>query len=90
MNTLLLLLITIVASQCAHVLPIVRIDLDAAPETRWVGALNTVLNLHGFENSFGPAFAHHNASVFSHLPAEVFAICGNAIKKHFPVYAAEL
>jgi N-acylethanolamine-hydrolysing acid amidase len=52
--------------------------------------LETVLGLHGYEHSFEPAFAHHNVTVFSRLPAETFKICGDAIAKHFPKYAAEL
>lgn len=34
-----LLLLLVKISESAHVLPIVRIDLDTAPETRWIAAL---------------------------------------------------
>ena len=44
-----LLLSIVVVAQGIHVLPIVDIDLDAAPETRWVNALQAVLDNFGYE-----------------------------------------
>jgi N-acylethanolamine-hydrolysing acid amidase len=84
------LILFIATCHCAHILPVVDIDLDGPPEQRWIEALRVVLELHGYENSFGPAFAHHNISTFNHFSAEVFQICGKAIDEHFPKYAAEL
>lgn len=49
-----------------------------------------MLNKHGYENSFEPTFKDRNLTIFSKLPVEIFKHCGDAVKKYFPIYAAEL
>lgn len=84
---------------CVDLLPFVvgdlmpprfELDLSLLPQRRWSGALDLVLDTHGFDNSFGPAFKFHNDSLFSYLTAEQFTELAAALTTHFPETATEL
>eukprot|EP00040_Diaphanoeca_grandis_P013583 m.68748 g.68748 ORF g.68748 m.68748 type:complete len:422 (+) comp23988_c0_seq1:257-1522(+) len=70
--------------------PQFRLDTAQPPEHRWDGAVKAVLDVHAWDTGFGPSFAAHNASLFSHLPAEAFDVMVLALETYFPVNAAEL
>ena len=70
--------------------PAFLVDLDAAPEARWRGAVGAVVAAHGWEHSFGASFAAHNATLFDALLPEHYAALGAAVTAHFPEQAAEL
>ena len=70
--------------------PLFVVDLDAAPAERWSGAVDLVVRAHGWDSSFGAAFAAHNASLFEHMDAEHFATLAAALRRDFPEQAAEL
>ncbi|CAJ1389830.1 unnamed protein product [Effrenium voratum] len=66
------------------------LDLKKPPEERWEGAVDLILQRHGYAHSFAPVFAEHNATLFDHLTAEHFEALGQAVERHFPSTAAEL
>ncbi len=70
--------------------PVVNVDMDGPPESRWAAALDTVLVYHPWENSFGPVFAFINQTLMNTLPAFVFPTVANALQTHWPIQAAEL
>ena len=70
--------------------PAFVVDLDAAPEARWRGAVGAVVAAHGWEHSFGASFAAHNATLFDALLPEHYTALGAAVTAHFPEQAAEL
>ena len=66
------------------------VDLDAAPNQRWRGAVKTVLDVHPFEWSFGAAFAQHNKTLFQNVTAAQYTLLGQALSMHYPDSADEL
>lgn len=55
-------------------LPKVEIDFSVPPKDRWRGALRTILDLYGYDNSFGPVFKFHNKYTFNVLEKSDYTI----------------
>ena len=70
--------------------PHFTVDLDKPPSERWRGSVSAVLDAHPFEYSFGPVFAAHNASLFSKLSRQQWALLGESVRKNHPENAAEI
>lgn len=70
--------------------PRFTVDLGVSGAERWDGAVQAVLATHSWNQSFGPAFAEHNASLFSSLTEEQWALLASSVKSFFPDYALEL
>jgi N-acylethanolamine-hydrolysing acid amidase len=70
--------------------PMVVVDMDGEAASRWVGALDAVLALHSWDDSFGALFDHINSTVITYLPSHVFPTVAEAIRTHFPVQYQEL
>lgn len=87
---MLLLLALISFAQSFTILPRFNISLDGPPKARWQPAVKYFLQTHGFENSFGAVFKHHNSTVFARLTPAHYQTLTTAIKTHFAVYAEEL
>eukprot|EP00757_Euglenozoa_sp_SAG-D1_P006403 gene6403-biopygen13661 len=60
------LFLWIVGTLAIHPAPTFVVDLDKPAIQRWSGAVRSVVNRHGWEHSFGPVFASHNASLYSY------------------------
>ncbi|CAK57400.1 unnamed protein product (macronuclear) [Paramecium tetraurelia] len=88
-QTLLLFqLFTIIS--CYSYLPQLEIDLNAPPKQRWMKAVQTVLELHGYQNSFGSVFAFHNQHSFHILNKDDYDTIAYFLRKNFPEHALEL
>lgn len=70
--------------------PDFTVDLSLAPEQRWQGAVASIVALHGWQWSFGPAFAAHNASLFDRLSATQYALLADGVRRKSPDQALEL
>eukprot|EP00939_MAST-03C_sp_MAST-3C-sp1_P000776 g776.t1 len=70
--------------------PSFTVDLRLSPRQRWKGALSKVLNVHSWNNSFGPVFEEHNRDLFDHLSDEQWNQLEMATSHHFPDTAEEL
>lgn len=70
-------------------IPRVAIDLDR-PETSWPIAVRTVLEQHGWEHSFGPVFAAHNASLFDNLSPAQWEALAESVQKFWPENARDI
>ena len=70
--------------------PVVTIDLDAPPSSRWEPAVDAVLRMHSFEESFGAVFASHNATLFNNLTEVNFAELLESLHHHWPNQLEEL
>ena len=89
------LLVVMLAAVCqvrgtTHMAPKFTLDLSKPPQDRWVGAVGTILSRHPWEESFGPTFQAHNASLFSKMTSDEFSALGAAVNKYFPEQAKEL
>ncbi|CAD8052169.1 unnamed protein product [Paramecium primaurelia] len=71
-------------------LPEIEIDLSATPKQRWKLAIRTILDLYGYQNSFGPVFEYHNKNTFYILEPQDYKTIANAIRTHYPEYSQEL
>lgn len=60
MKDLLIIAFLLKISFAIFILPKVNIDFDQEPEKVWIPALETIIKLHGYEDSFGAFFKHHN------------------------------
>eukprot|EP00055_Hartaetosiga_balthica_P007223 m.24487 g.24487 ORF g.24487 m.24487 type:complete len:397 (+) comp5659_c0_seq1:169-1359(+) len=60
-----------------------------ASET-WSCAIQSVIALYGFENSFEPVFLAHNKTLFNNLNESLFSVLWESIEEYYPIHAAEL
>jgi N-acylethanolamine-hydrolysing acid amidase len=70
--------------------PVFTVDLTVPPEERWVGALDLISAGSTFEESWLPAFAYHNSSLFNGLASDEWATLAAALTAAYPSQAAEL
>ncbi|CAD8083682.1 unnamed protein product [Paramecium primaurelia] len=87
-QTLLFVLFTTIF--CYTHIPELEIDLSAPPKQRWKEAVQTVLDLYGYDNSFGPVFAFHNKYSFDVLNQDDYTTIAQALRKNFPEHSLEL
>lgn len=84
------LLFCIAQSSFVGHVPVVEIDLDDDPSTRWVESLHVVVKLHGWNHTFGPIFRYYDESLFSNLEDSHKMLLANAVEKNFPEQTTEL
>ncbi|CAD8125389.1 unnamed protein product [Paramecium sonneborni] len=85
-----LLLVLFTTLYCYTYIPELEIDLSAPPKQRWKEAVQLVLNLYGYEETFGPVFAFHNEHSFDVLNQDDYTTIAQALRKNFPEHALEL
>lgn len=85
-----IIVLLLTSALCFTYLPKVEIDLSAPPNLRWRSAVRKVLDIHGFENSFGPVFEYHNQNTFHILEPADYTNMADSIRRNFPEYAQEL
>ena len=69
--------------------PSVNVNLDNGENT-WNDAIDTILNLHGFDYSFKQIFEKQNQSIFNYLNDTDYNLLSNSIKQHWPNHYTEL
>ena len=86
------LLVALLGQQCSgsSAPPAFTVDLDKPAAQRWNGSVSAVLARHDFAHSFEPVFSAHNATLFSNLDDDHFALLATSVQRHFPEQAAEL
>ena len=71
-------------------MPKVVVDLNLAPQDRFQGAVDAVLGIRGYTNSFKSLFQHYNQTLLALLPSNTLEICDAALQTHFPENYKEL
>ncbi|CAD8058803.1 unnamed protein product [Paramecium sonneborni] len=71
-------------------IPEIEINISDTPKLRWKKAVRTILNLYGYDNSFGPVFEFHNKNTFYILQPQDYITIAQAIRTHYPEYSLEI
>ncbi len=79
----------LLGADAIHHIPEFELNLDLPPAQRWNGAVKTIVDLHGWANSFGPVIDLY-VPVFMLLPENVTTQITAYLEKFYPDVAEEV
>lgn len=85
----LLVALLLSTSYALQSVPTFELDLDVQPQNRWDGAVKLVVDLHGWNNSFGPVLQSY-LPAFSFIPVSVTQQLSTHLNTSYPEVYGEL